>query len=486
MSRSSGARRILLIDDNPAILEDYRKILAPRGPGVAGLLASEANLFRTPSPRPSTREPFELDSATLGEAGVDLARQAVGRGNPYAMAFVDMRMPSGWDGLETIERLWEVDPDVQVVICTAYSDYSWDDLLGRLGRADRFVILKKPFDSIEVRQLAESLTEKWRLSRQERSQFRDLERRLCERKMDREAILELDALLGRSAAPASRGLPARGARSARYTALEAELRRAIGARELSVHYQPLVEIASRRVVALEALVRWEHATWGSVPPVEFIPLAEQTGLILPLGELVLRLVCEQVASWQKEGVTVVRTAVNVSAIQLERQPFGDLVRSVLRETGLQPHQLALELTESALVKSIDDHAAALQRLRDEGVQIEVDDFGTGYSSLSYLRKLPVDTLKIDRSFIAHLDHSGSDEAIVSAILALASNLGLTVVAEGVETPGQLQVLGKHGCQFAQGYYFSRPLPAAECRQLLVGLSSSSLTDTLRLRRSHDG
>jgi EAL domain-containing protein (putative c-di-GMP-specific phosphodiesterase class I) len=249
-----------------------------------------------------------------------------------------------------------------------------------------------------------------------------------------------------------------------------------------VHYQPLVEIASRRVVGLEALARWDHPKRGAISPAEFIPVAEETGLILPLGEFVLRTVCQQLASWQREAVPVVRTAINLSVVQLEHQPICDMVRTMLRDAGLQPYQLALELTESTLMKNAKEFAGPLQRLRDDGVCIEIDDFGTGYSSLSYLKQLPVDTIKIDRGFIAHLETDRSDEQIVSAILALARGLGLHVIAEGVETPEQLVVLGKYGCEVAQGYYFSRPLPAQECRELLVELAArTSFTDTLRLR-----
>jgi EAL domain-containing protein (putative c-di-GMP-specific phosphodiesterase class I) len=206
-----------------------------------------------------------------------------------------------------------------------------------------------------------------------------------------------------------------------------------------------------------------------------------------LGEFVLRNVCEQLVRWAQEKVPVVRIAVNLSAVQLERQSIRELVRSILRETGVQPHQLALELTESALMKNAPAHAEALQDLRNDGVHIEIDDFGTGYSSLSCLKQLPVDTLKIERSFIRHLDTNGSDEAIVGAILTLARNLGLHVVAEGVETPAQLQVLGRHGCEIAQGFYFSRPLPGEEYRELLLELAQRpSLTDTLRLKIARPG
>jgi EAL domain-containing protein (putative c-di-GMP-specific phosphodiesterase class I) len=249
-----------------------------------------------------------------------------------------------------------------------------------------------------------------------------------------------------------------------------------------VHYQPVVEIASRRLVALEALVRWQHPKRGSVPPSEFIPVAEESGLIVGLGEMVLRSVCEQLVRWGQERVPVARVAVNLSPVQLEHQGIADSIRDILRETGAQPHHLALELTESTLMKNAKTHADALQGLRDDGVHIHIDDFGTGYSSLSYLKQLPLDTLKIDRSFISQLETSGVDETIVGTILTLARGLGLHVVAEGVETPAQLQVLGRHGCEFAQGFYFSRPLPADKCRALLLQLTQrTSFTDTLRLR-----
>jgi EAL domain-containing protein (putative c-di-GMP-specific phosphodiesterase class I)/CheY-like chemotaxis protein len=478
---AGGNRRILLIDDNQAIHQDFRKIFRP-GLSNAALSASEAALFGAARTGP-TRPVFEIDSALQGQQGVELVRRALEAKRRYAMAFVDVRMPPGWDGIETIVRLWEQDPDVQVVICTAHSDYSWEQTREKLGHADRFIVLKKPFDSIEVLQLAEALTEKWRLARQERCRLEDLEHRIQEHNRDLQAMQSINAQLD----AANRRLTATtesvgDAQVQKRRALEREMRRALQAREFTVHYQPLVEIASRRVVSLEALVRWKHPELGPVSPGEFIPVAEESGLIVPLGEFVFRSVCEQVVRWAREDVPVVRVAVNLSPVQLDSQSIGAFVRSILRETGLQPHQLALELTESTLMKNARAHAKALQGLRDDGVLIEIDDFGTGYSSLSSLKQLPVDTLKIDRSFINHLDTNSSDEAIVGAILALARNLGLHVVAEGVETLAQLQVLGRHGCEIAQGFYFSRPLPAEECRELLLELAQrSSFTDTLRLR-----
>lgn len=490
MKSDDGSRRILLVDDNPAIHEDFRKILCGDAPPSGRHSANQAAfLGKTPSSA-RVRTTFQLDAVLQGEQALEQVRQALAEQRPYELAFVDMRMPPGWDGLETITRLWQLDPEIEMVICTAHSDYTWEETLNRLQRADHFIVLKKPFDIIEVRQLAESLTQKWRLARQERRRFRELEEKLHEHRRDLQAMRAIDCQL-ESAQQTAQAFDAagNGSRTASRRFLEKDLRRALQACELTVHYQPLVEIASRCVVGLEALVRWQHPTRGLVAPGEFIPLAEETGLIVPLGEFVLRSVCRQVAQWQREAVPVVLTAVNLSALQLECQSIQDVVRDALRTNGLQPQQLALELTESAIMRNPRDYATALQELRDDGVRIEIDDFGTGYSSLSYLKSLPVDVLKIDRSFIGRLEASSADEAIVGAILALARGLGLQVIAEGVETVGQLSMLARHGCEIAQGYYFSRPLPPEDCRELLMQLAQrASFTDTLRLRmlRAQDG
>jgi EAL domain-containing protein (putative c-di-GMP-specific phosphodiesterase class I)/DNA-binding NarL/FixJ family response regulator len=484
MNRDSDgvSGRILLIDDTPEIHQDFRNIFGPRLSSAAALSASKAALFGVTKTGP-TRPVFQIDFALQVQQGVELVRCALEEKRPYAIAFVDVRMLTGWDGIETITRLWQEDPDVQVVICTANSDYSWEQTREKLGRADRFIVVKKPFDSIEVLQLADALAEKWRLARQERCSLRALEHRIQERNRDLQAIQGINAQLDAANRQLTKTTEAVGeAQVQQRRTLERDLRRALQARELTVHYQPLIEVASRRVVSLEALVRWKHPTLGPVPPSEFIPAAEESGLIVPLGEFVLRNVCEQAVRWTQAEVPVVRVAVNLSPVQLERQSIRVFVRSILRETGLQPHLLALELTESTLMKNAQAHAKALQGLRDDGVHIEIDHFGAGYSSLSSLKQLPVDTLKIDRSLIRHLDTNGSDEAIVGAILALGRSLDLHVVAEGVETLAQLQVLGHHGCEVAQGFYLCRPLPAEECRGLLLELAQrSSLTDTLRVR-----
>lgn len=483
-------RRVLVIDDNSAIHADFRKILSSGLASAAALLESEAALFGEAA---ASAMPFifQIDCASQGQEGVAMVRRAQENRRPYAMAFVDARMPPGWDGIETAARIWEQDPDVQIVICTAYSDYSWREIRKKLVYTDRLVILKKPFDNIEVLQLADALTEKRRLAREDRRRLQNLEQRIHERGRDLQAIQDINAQLDAAnkqlAASVRRADAATDTQIRRRPVLEQELRHALQAGQLTVHYQPLVDIASRRVVSLEALLRWRHPKLGPVSPGEFIPVAEQSGLIVPIGEFVLRTVCEQSVRWERNSVPVVPVAVNLSAVQLERQEIWETVRGILRETGMPPHRLALELTESAFIKNAQRHAKALQGLRGDGVRIQIDDFGTGYSSLSYLRQLPIDTLKIDRSFITQLETSSTDEAIVSAILAMTRSLGLRAVAEGVETPAQLEVLGRHGCELAQGFYFCRPIPADECRELLDALADRpSFTDTLRLKLLPDG
>jgi EAL domain-containing protein (putative c-di-GMP-specific phosphodiesterase class I)/DNA-binding NarL/FixJ family response regulator len=472
-THSKGAnRRVLVIDDNPAIHEDMRKILGPGLVNSAQVTESEAAVFGHAA---KTALPvFQVDSATQGQEGVTMVRHARDRDQPYAVAFVDARMPPGWDGLETITRLWEQDPDVFIVLCTAYSDYSWHEIRTRLARPERLVILKKPFDNMEVLQLADGLTEKWRLARSEGRHLQELERRISERNRDNLAAQGSEAQLHGGNQPLD-------CAAQRRRALERALQDALRDNQFTLHYQPLVDIASRRVVSLEALLRWRHPEFGAVSPAEFIPIIEENGLIMPIGEFVLRSVCQQVVRWERASVPVVPVAVNVSGVQLERLKNLECIGGILREEGMQPQRLALELTESTLMKNAQRHSAELQRLRADGVSIEMDDFGTGYSSLSNLRHLPLDVIKIDRSFITQLATNKTDEAIVSAILTMTHSLGMHAVAEGVEKAEQLEVLARHGCETAQGFYFSRPLPADECRNLLIELAGRpSFTDTLRL------
>jgi diguanylate cyclase (GGDEF)-like protein/PAS domain S-box-containing protein len=237
--------------------------------------------------------------------------------------------------------------------------------------------------------------------------------------------------------------------------IESRLRRALDCREISVQYQPQYELADNNLVGFEALCRWFNPELGHVPPDRFIPVAEETGLIVAIGDHVLREACRQALKWQL-GRSPVHVAVNVSAVQFTRAGFIDSVVEILRETSLRPALLELELTESALIRDRDDGIRKMQRLRDLGVRISVDDFGTGYSSLSYLQNMPLDALKIDRSFTMKLGSSQTALSMVRAIIAMARALGLRIVTEGVENYAQIEILRQLGCDEIQGYYCGRP------------------------------
>lgn len=252
--------------------------------------------------------------------------------------------------------------------------------------------------------------------------------------------------------------PAMNARSLEHLALETALHRALPRKELLLHFQPLVDAADGRLVAAEALLRWQHPDLDLVPPADFIPLAEDTGLIVPIGEWVLRSACEHHRAWRDAGGARLRMMVNISARQFRDEGFVAMVGSVLAETAMPPSCLTLELTESMLMDGTDRTIARLEQLRGLGVGLAIDDFGTGYSSLAYLKRFPIDELKIDRLFVRGVDRSTRDGALVAAIISLGHSLGLRVVAEGVETLGQLGVLQREGCDLAQGFHFSRPLP----------------------------
>ena len=249
--------------------------------------------------------------------------------------------------------------------------------------------------------------------------------------------------------------------------LESELHTAIDARQFTVHYQPQVDVRDRRIVGVEALVRWRHPRRGLLRPAEFIALAEETGLIVPLGHQVLRAACAQAHDWQGLCGHPLHMAVNVSARQLREPGLIEDVAGVLRETGLEPGLLEIEITETATLSSPGHADAVLHGLREMGVSVSLDDFGTGYSSLSQLRRLPITRLKIDRSFVAELPGNESSAAIACAVIDLAHAMGLGVVAEGVETEQQLEFLRARGCHEVQGFLFCRPLPADECRGVLT-------------------
>src|SRR5919106_78321 len=248
-------------------------------------------------------------------------------------------------------------------------------------------------------------------------------------------------------------------------ALETNLRRAITNEEFLVHYQPRVAVDSLAITGVEALVRWQHPQLGLVPPSEFIPLAEDTGLIVPIGEWVLRTACLQGRRWRDEGFAPIQIAVNICGRQFHDQDLSETVIRILEETGLPPANLELELTESSVMQNADFASGVLSRLKSMGIRISIDDFGTGFSSLVSLKRLPIDALKIDRTFVRDATSDTDDSALVMAIITLAHNLRLKVIAEGVETEDQLKFLQLLRCDEIQGFLFSKPLPAGALASL---------------------
>jgi len=612
-------RRILVIDDNAAIHQDFRKVLGTQTEhsAQAALDVLEANLFGD-SVVADARPNFEVDSAHQGQEGVAMVHQALSEGRPYSMAFVDMRMPPGWDGLKTIERLWITDPDVQVVICSAHTDYDWTEVVQRLGHSDKLLVLRKPAEPIEVLQCATALSRKWENDRLVREHVLRLEEAITTRTQGLEAanqklrhlathdpltglpnrvllddrlqqaivhadrdmrsfallVCDLDrfklineslghragdellqevarrlatvtraadtlarlggnefVLIGTSIGDAddAAGLAARvmdvlqapvriaaidiyvspsigiamypddgvtmqalltRADAAMHSAkqhgrgnfrryapgmdagiedrvqLESDLHHAVALNQFELYYQPKVDTQTGEVRSAEALIRWIHPMRGIVSPAEFIPLAEECGLIGEIGGWVIREACRQTRVWQIDGVPALRVSVNLSASQFRDSGLLDLIRSALDDAGLEPRYLEVELTESAVMSDPEKSIDILEHLSAMGVLVSVDDFGTGYSSMSYLRRFPIDKLKIDRVFIDEIVSRPEDASIVRAIVSLAHSLRLKVVAEGVETPAQLDFLKTAGCDEYQGYHFSRPLPAADFERLM--------------------
>jgi diguanylate cyclase (GGDEF)-like protein len=634
---SPRSRRILIIDDNAAIHHDFRKVLGvpadQSSQAVLDLL--EADLFGT-ALATAARPNFEIDSAHQGQEGVKMAGRAVAEGRPYVMAFVDMRMPPGWDGLETIEHLWKTDPDVQVVICSAHTDYDWTEVVARLGHSDKLLVLRKPAEPIEVLQCATALSRKWENERLVKDHVVRLEEVITVRTHGLEAanrqlrhlathdaltglpnrvllddrlaqamaladrdrrsfalmVCDLDrfklindslghragdellqevarrltavartadtvarfggdefVLVGSSLADAEDAMqlaaraievlrapvriagidvhvspsigialyPEDGASieallahadAAMYAAkhqgrgsvqrylpgmhagiedrvqMESELHQAIELKQFELHYQPKVDTLTGVVRSAEALIRWLHPSRGLVSPADFIPLAEECGLIGAIGEWVIREACRQARAWQEEGVPSLRISVNLSASQFREAGLVDSIRRALDDVGLPARYLEVELTESAVMSDPEQSVAILEQLSAMGVLVSVDDFGTGYSSMSYLRRFPIDKLKIDRIFINEIASRPEDASIVRAIVSLAHSLKLKVVAEGVETGAQLDFLKTAGCDEYQGYHYSRPLPAEQFQRLIRNARSQDVLTEEEAVRTH--
>lgn len=600
--------RIIVIDDNTAIHEDFRKILGSASETNSELDDMESFLFDTETDHArNSGVQFEIEYASQGQEGLDIVRKANEAGNPFSLAFVDGRMPPGWDGIETISHLWKESPELQVVLCTAYADYSWSEIQKVLGESDSLLILKKPFDNVEVLQMAHALTRKWELSREikgrlnklafyddltglpNRALFLDrlngaINQNL--RNQQKAALLFIDlddfkrindtlghsvgdellkvmadrlldslrlsdtvsrSVKDRTAArlggdeftvllpeindpdkaavvaqrivehlilPVSIGknefmvtpsigiaiFPddgdtvetllknadlamyfakrSRGQGSFKYyqesmndaalkrLTIENQLRQAINRDELHLFYQPQVDLPSGELIGMEALLRWDNHVLGSVSPVEFIPIAEACGLIIPIGEWVMRTACTQMCRWIESGLSVKRVAVNVSVKQFTHPDFLAVVEKILNETGMPAKHLEIEITESLFAHNLDKISNILNALHDKGIGVSVDDFGTGYSSLSRLKDMPIDCLKIDRSFVLGIDSIKNDQSIIAAIMSMAKGMDLRVIAEGIDNDRQLDFLVNKECTEAQGFLFSRPLPPEKIEAIL--------------------
>jgi len=248
--------------------------------------------------------------------------------------------------------------------------------------------------------------------------------------------------------------------------LETKLRKALERGELQLYYQPQIGLKDSRLVGLETLLRWNHPELGMVSPAEFIPLAEESGLIVQIGRWAIRTACKQVAAWREAGLGDVHVSVNLSARQTKDAYLVHDIVSSLREAGMRPSQLELEITETVLMENVHANVELLNKLQTAGIRLSIDDFGTGYSSMAYLKRFPIDQVKIDRTFVRDIPGDGDDEAITTAIIAMAHSLGLSVVAEGVETETQLQFLRNAGCDIMQGYYFAEAKPPEQVEVFL--------------------
>ena len=605
--------RVLIVDDEAAVLDAYREIFTGSHESTGAIarrrlgakLFAEAPAASAPRALPG-KAAFDADYCTGAEAAVAAVRQSLAEARPFAIVFLDMRMPPGPDGIWAAARIRELDPAIEIAICTAYSDVDPGDIGGRVPPEDKLSYLQKPFHPHEVRQMAIALASKWRAERHitrlayfdsltglpnrehvhgrlrsavEASRqtgkmlgllYIDLDNfkrindtlghgvgdevltvvagRLREALSfgtgvvpDADAIDRLGDLgrlggdefmvvlpeiessedagrvsdriiaalqvpmqlskhsviitpsIGIAIAPtdgsdaetlarhgdlamyfAKRRWPGtfayfdasmnEGALQ-RYT-LEEQLRGALERGEMSLHYQPQIDMQTGSIAGMEALLRWTNAQLGVVPPNDFIPVAESAGLIVPIGEWVLRTACTQAKKWCDEGLAMKRIAVNIAAQQFAMPNFPAIVSQVLTETGLEPTMLELEITESMVMTDEARAGKQLAALHAFGVTVAIDDFGTGYSNFQRLRRLNIDRLKMDRSFVRELGGEGDDRAIAAAIITMAKSLNVSVVAEGVESFPQLRFLQDHHCAEAQGFLLSRALPPGEARLLL--------------------
>jgi diguanylate cyclase (GGDEF)-like protein len=635
MTNEQTLRRILIVDDQQEIHDTFNRIFAAKRSDDVALsdfesrfLREEADEAATESQHSNTPQ-YELDHANSGEQAVQLLQAAIEAETEYAVAFVDMRMPNGMDGMETTERLWAIDPNLHVVICTAYSDHIWEDVLGRLGYNDQLLLLKKPFESDEARQLALALSEKYRLSSIQKKKVHDLGREVERRRnaeesmrtmahrdaltnlpnrpylieklskivsrhsvqaapLDAVLFLDLDnfkiindslgheagddllnqvaarlkecvrehdttsrvsddegetvrlggdefvVLLEQLADPNDAIIVAnrivsrisetykladrlvtvgtsvgvayisdqvndahealRNADTAMYRAkhagkgqvavfdqtmhddvvarmeLENQLRRAAKEEGFELNYQPIVDLQRGTIQGVEVLIRWKSDSGQDVSPSQFVPIIEEIGLIGQVGEWVLETAMRDINKLIDaipEGYDRdIYLGVNVSLRQLSDPFFRDRLETILERTGFDRKRLKLEMNETSDSRHGERALATMLDLHASGVAIQIDDFGKGQSSLTCFQVYPIEAVKIDRSFTASIASDHTHAVIAQAIVQLAHHLGAKIVAEGVESPTQLESLRKWGCDAAQGYLFSPPLTSGSLEMLL--------------------
>ena len=612
----NDAIRVLVADDEPAVLEAYQDILSASAASSNTQVSDlRSRLFSTSpdnaskaTPAAATRH-FELTCVADAASAVKAVADSLETDQPFALVYLDMRMPPGKDGGWAAAEIRKLDERIDIVISTAYSDVDPVSLSQKVLPAAKMFYVQKPFHPHEIHQLALAIGEKrlvedriWRLAyydgltglpnrelfleqlntaiqrttqtQQSLSVFfldlngfkrindtlghaagdevlRETARRLnavlraddCAARFVNsnevagsvarlggdeftvlieglsdadEAIVIAQRMVGALSQPLILGehhlcsRPSIGiarfprdatdsvgllkcADMAMYFAkrspshepkhfdesmseaavwrmnTENALRDALKNVELSLHYQPQLHLSSDEITGFEVLLRWHNPHLGDVSPVEFIPIAEESGLIIPIGEWVLRTACRQAMQWIASGLHLDRIAVNVSMVQFALPEFPQIVQTILTETGLDPEVLELELTESVLMQEVDTAIRTLKQLKAIGVQLAIDDFGTGYSSLSYLKQFPIDRLKIDRSFISAILSDTNDQAIAGAVIAMAGRMNLQVTAEGVESVEQLQFLRDGQCDDAQGFQISRPMAVTDAERYLKAL-----------------
>lgn len=422
MTARATQPKILIVEDELIVAENIARRLKQQGYEVVGIVDS-------------------------GEAAIHEAVKT-----QPDLILMDIMLQGAIDGVQATFAI-NAQLRLPVIYMTAYAD---DATLERAKITEPYGYLVKPFKPHDLKTSIEVALQKYRADVAARTQYLSRIRTVEHKLQQLSCLLQPDPFM--DAAPGN----------VEDLALEIDLRHALKRDEFHLVYQPRVDLVSGRVIGAEALLRWQHPTRGAVSPAQFIPLAEKTGLIDPIGEWVLRTACQQLKRWQQTGLKELTIAVNLSGYQLKQPHLYQQIQGILQETGLAPECVELELTESTLIEDIDLASRQLQGLKELGLQIAMDDFGTGYSCLSHLHRLPFDTLKLDRSFVRHIDCNSKNGAIAAAIISMSQRLDLRVVAEGVETQAELAFLRNHACDEMQGFLFSKALPTDEFEALMRG------------------